>query len=906
MTAVRTFPLRSPPVAGEALDSWLEALAHRMQACYGDVLAAVGLSGRDHRTPDGRVGWARDWTVLLEPDAVARIAVATGASPSAIAAMTLSRYSGTALVPDPARRRPGRALWGWRSGSRYCPTCLAESAGRWQLSWRLGWSFACPTHHRLLADGCPICGRVARLRPYPSYLVPRPGRCAASAGITGLSAHRCGFTLTNAETLTLTPEHPAMAAQALLLDVITTGRAAFGVYAADPQPARSALSDVRALARRILTYAPADDLATILPADLLTAYERTRATTPGPAHARRRPGLIAPAHAATTAVGVAAALTILRAPDIRRAGDALRWLIAGSRRRGLPVGATTVTQWGRGSTAVLAAAQLAALDPLLKPSGRLRYRTATTRPRIPASGSATADRLTRATPTLLWPAWSLRLAIPHCHQLELRPAVSGAILLVGTRLRLSEAAGQLGGATNRHRISRVLQLMEADPHWPGILTALTRVADHLATHGAPIDYQRRRALDYTTLLPVGTWSRLCRRVGALPGTRKSAIARCVLFEQLSGLPAARAPFAVDTGDFRAHVATFPKRLTPALATGLHDAARAFLREQGIDEELVSWHPPLTLLADLRLPGPDPADVDIATLHRLVRAPRVSLEAAAAQLNTTLDTVRYVLATHPVRADPAADGQVFVRARAALPRADFVHLYVDRQMTLREIGRRIGVSRQTISRLAGEYGIHLRKAPLPRTVIERDWLYRQYVIRRRTLPDLARETGMSTANMSRWAHAHAIPLRGRGGASHNQTLRAADRAYAAPTILRPALTGVGGWERLHRFRAAAEFPTIGAAATALGTHQGSLTIQIHRLEHDLGGKLIIRAERGRPMALTPLGLRVRRAILRAADGPDATTVPRLLHQPAPTSYDPSASSASRRQKSTNATHRPPER
>lgn len=51
-----------------------------------------------------------------------------------------------------------------------------------------------------------------------------------------------------------------------------------------------------------------------------------------------------------------------------------------------------------------------------------------------------------------------------------------------------------------------------------------------------------------------------------------------------------------------------------------------------------------------------------------------------------------------------------------------------------------------------------------------WHIEQYVVRRRTLPDLARETGMSTANMARWAHIHKIPLRPRGGGSHKTALR----------------------------------------------------------------------------------------------------------------------------------------
>jgi len=38
----RTLPLRVPPVPGEALDSWLEALARRSQVTVGTLTAALG------------------------------------------------------------------------------------------------------------------------------------------------------------------------------------------------------------------------------------------------------------------------------------------------------------------------------------------------------------------------------------------------------------------------------------------------------------------------------------------------------------------------------------------------------------------------------------------------------------------------------------------------------------------------------------------------------------------------------------------------------------------------------------------------------------------------------------------------------------------------------------------------
>ncbi|MET9801915.1 LysR family transcriptional regulator [Streptomyces sp. NPDC006368] len=114
--------------------------------------------------------------------------------------------------------------------------------------------------------------------------------------------------------------------------------------------------------------------------------------------------------------------------------------------------------------------------------------------------------------------------------------------------------------------------------------------------------------------------------------------------------------------------------------------------------------------------------------------------------------------------------------------------------------------------------------------------------------------MSTANMARWAHTHNIPLRPRGGGSHNAALRTADEATAAPAVLRGALTSPQAWQRLERFVAALRHP-LEEAANALGASQSAPTTQITRLERDLGQPLLERAERGRSMRPTPFGKRV---------------------------------------------------
>jgi hypothetical protein len=71
---------------------------------------------------------------------------------------------------------------------------------------------------------------------------------------------------------------------------------------------------------------------------------------------------------------------------------------------------------------------------------------------------------------------------------------------------------------------------------------VTRLAAYLDDNDVPIDYQRRRRLDYSDLLPPRQWPDLCRRTGTSPGQgRRDKIVRCMLFACISGLPVESAP-----------------------------------------------------------------------------------------------------------------------------------------------------------------------------------------------------------------------------------------------------------------------------------------------------------------------------------------------------------------------------
>ncbi|GAA1893781.1 TniQ family protein [Streptantibioticus ferralitis] len=868
--SARTLPIRLPPLPGEALDSWLEATARRMDTTLGDVLLHFGFPVRQRAGNQFR-DIPADWTIFLDERLTAAVAHATGTVPEVVTAMTLAHYDGRALQMSPEGRAVTRhVLWGRGRGSRFCPDCLHSSGGRWQLSWRLGFSFACTQHRRLLADRCPHCGRVPRQRPRSGRSVPQPELCGnPPIRPGGPVTAGCGADLTCASTLRLPPGHPVLTAQDRTMEIIDGATVAFGPYRDVPQPAPAVLADIRALGIRVLSSLPAAVLREQIPADIAEAHLATDPVSPHPEQAADRPGFMAPPRAADAAAAVTMALGILEQPGIHSAGEALRGLLEAVREELTQISVTSIDDWGRGISPVLQSVHLAALAPTLRPSEHLRYRTTTETPRRPTKATRDIEQRARKIPTMFWPSWTVRLTPPEgIHARALAPVLAALLLIPDSRTSLDQAAGLVGDVVDGIEISRLLQELDDLPQWPDIVTALDRLTDHLDADDVPIDYGRRRILDYTGLLPRDRWLEICRRTETPPGTgRRERIARSQLFRRLSGLPAESAPDdlgGLDSAEFRATALHFTALQTPELAHALRQEALEFLASHHIHDEPVTWQPPATLLAGLSLPAPDPMHVDLPRLHQLVRERQHPVQHAAQVLGTTVEAIRHVLDEHPAPEPPLtknaarATGRIRQQARQAIPEEHFTQLYLGEHRSLQQIATLTGFSRRVLTDLAKEYGIPLREGPQDykrRSTIERDWLIEQYVHRRRTLPDLARETGMSTANMARWAHIHNIPLRPRGGASHHTALRTPEQAADAPAILRDALTSPNARQRLERFAAALPYPTVTEAARALGIHQSTLTTQINRLERDLGRPLIERAERGRRMRPTPFGRKV---------------------------------------------------
>src|SRR5271155_5973843 len=76
--AVRTLPIRVKPLPEESLDSWLEALASRTDATWGEILRALGIFGMQGNTASY---WATRANVSLTPGQVDTISYCTGVEP---------------------------------------------------------------------------------------------------------------------------------------------------------------------------------------------------------------------------------------------------------------------------------------------------------------------------------------------------------------------------------------------------------------------------------------------------------------------------------------------------------------------------------------------------------------------------------------------------------------------------------------------------------------------------------------------------------------------------------------------------------------------------------------------------------------------------------------------------------
>lgn len=269
---VRVFPLVTAPLPGESLDSWLEAIAVRMDVTIAELYEHMGF-----RPPYGAL--SSHLNRKPSPSEANAIATATGCRVEDITAMTLSRYPADVLgIDQDTGEFIRRVPWGRVHGSRFCPHCLGSAGGAWQLNWRLIWTFACLQHHCLLADRCPRCDAAQRYWYQTGNEHPRPGQCVGSTGGRPVGrAPRCDADLAQAYVFDLPAHHPALMAQSAINDLLDRDTVTFGIYAEHPQPVPAVLADLRILGRGIVWATPVHHIGRIVARDLAEYYRKTLA-----------------------------------------------------------------------------------------------------------------------------------------------------------------------------------------------------------------------------------------------------------------------------------------------------------------------------------------------------------------------------------------------------------------------------------------------------------------------------------------------------------------------------------------------------------------------------------------------------------------------------------------------------
>ncbi|NUP48496.1 MAG: LysR family transcriptional regulator [Catenulispora sp.] len=851
---IRTLPIRVAPRPGEALDSWLDALAARSGAMLHDIVIAAGLP-RSRGT--GR--FAPDFTTCLQDHEAQQLATATGVPVEQLHAMTLRRYSGHALVLAPGQRVVSRmSLWGRGTGSRYCPRCLAEQHGRWPLRWRLTWSMACTRHQVLLAHACPSCGK----EPRSSGILYRQAvghRCPTRIAGSKESMVQCRTDLTGTVVVALADDSPILQAQQWIDDLLALIE---DDRAGEHRP-HEVFKDLTVLAARLLMRAR--------PGDFLDC---------GPEidEARQRYGAD-PRYVPTDAAVLAGPLT--RAVEIRRelnsanSACAIGELIDREVAQRGNVSPGDVKNYHRHATDALQQLIWQAMDRHLETDERVRYRTCSARPRIPTHDDADIVKRARSVPRLFWRNWTVLLLAPDSpnpRPLKHRTALATGLLLPGwPRQKYTRAVEILQGHGNlamTYFLARIAALGKDG------LATLCVIADYLDAHSAPIDYDRRRTLDGLQLLPADVWRDICHRTGTPPGgndTRRATMQR-LLYQRITGsdLHAVSGPLSIGQGTQASRqLAAAPFHLTRSLLAELDAHAMAHLRAHGIDEP-VTWSPPLGIADDLDLPGRSFGILDTETAAELIREKRLAPLDAAPVLGVTLEHLRLAFETHPPETG-AHDHQqkpprgtrlssLQRRKRAEELSPAFLHEhYVAAGKPARQIGRELDLSEPLVLAALHSAGIepeHGRRA----FVFDDGWLRAQYLEQRRTIADIAAELNITNGPVSRRLTAIGITIRPN---ATNKVL-STPLLDTVPPELRPAGLDQPGLARLRRFAAvAATGQSIRLAAGALGLDPNVLRVQIQRIERDLGHKLYIRkagSPRGHKLVLTEQGRRVLELVL----------------------------------------------
>lgn len=677
MRGVRRLPFVLPPLPDEPFDSWFQVMGDRLDATAGELEAALGLRA-DVQAPLP----IRMWATALTEKQLDSLEHATGIARDVLRATTRTVFAGSVVQRTDHGTLAPASLSNVAS-ARYCPDCLADSGGRWRLSWEFPFGFACLRHRRLLADTCPACGQPPNRRLLRKH-VPHPGRCAnprvpSSVDPAGESPQHCEHVLGAGGVAAVVAHPDVLAAQRLILRIVSQGEGRGGIWASGPQPAHRALTDWRTLARFVLE-------ARARPHGIFD--ERfTRLGFPPRTTATGRRFTWKACRAADVAAGYTIAGHALHDPDLL----------------------TRILQ-----RHVKQATPYAGMSPQLQ--ARIAE-TRGSRRRITfalRTSSTSGDPVRRAgrMPAMMWPEWTDLLSPHRLDRGNASSALAAAVIVVGSQLTHTEAVALLDPTAPARQVTLVMRELGRHPTEFDSVAAIVRLAEHLDATPTTIDYARRRALDYTHLLPAEHWESLAIAANVHTGhPRRGILARAHLHRLLSGNSTRRLPTADRlTPDSPpptdAEITSFTRNAPPRVLDALEQVAADFLTVHGIHEP-VTWQPdPQAVgMPDFpRPPLPDPGET---------WSPR-----------------------RPVRGAPKGDEHDRILA-----------LHRD-GASIRTLAHTLGQSRQTITRILTDHGIPLTPGCPRQHTIDPAWVREQHTHHGRTVADIAVEIGCSTSTIRR--------------------------------------------------------------------------------------------------------------------------------------------------------------
>lgn len=544
---LRELPVRVPVADGESLHSWIEALAARYRMTVRELLPSLGIPVP--HTPCGLV-------LDISDSSLRSLEWQTGLRPGRLHHTVLDRYSALGLTV-PVGLQPGggrQSLWTRSAGSAFCPRCLTENGGRWQLAWHLNWTFACTRHNVLMASHCPACRRRPREGENRLDHVVDSSRCChydlkARPGLQPVPGMpRCGTLLTGQPAHELGPGHPLIACQQWINRILAVPSRV--TVAGLQVPPKAALAAVATLMRSAaVTGGPfgTRDVPNLAPGPV-TVGIRLPVLPP----ARSAAGIYSAASTSPALFGTLAALAadVLASPSLDSAAGAVSWMLEDAERRPGPGGAPWRRQIEAAATgsAVLNAIALRHREARMGTAARLTFRTGNAVPRRPPADDTDAGRWPFrpgrmiSLPPRLVPqaAWEpvVRALSPHGIKDTgvLAAALSMAIVRCGTYSEWNRVAAWLMLPPQLGRTATaVFGRLDAAGHLKETLAGIDALVEEMTEHPPPIDYARRRWLfrGLGTVTP-SRLRRACHEDGLVLTGRRVRYATMMLWETLTG------------------------------------------------------------------------------------------------------------------------------------------------------------------------------------------------------------------------------------------------------------------------------------------------------------------------------------------------------------------------------------